>query len=98
MRDLPAHPRGDPRRGEGARQQDKLTMSGAKHVDRRTFLASVAAVGGALALGFEIPFGARAVHASSSPRAIPARIVISPADTVTTGAGMSRIGIGSIST
>ena len=40
-------------------------MSRVAHLDRRAFLASVAAVGGSLALGFEIPFGPRAIHAST---------------------------------
>src|SRR5262249_54772143 len=95
MRDLPAHPRGDPRRGEGARQQDKLTMSGAKHVDRRSFLPSVAAVGGAFAAGFEIPFGARAAHASSAPREITAWIMIEPDETVIIRVAKSEMGQGS---
>ena len=37
-------------------------MSGGPRVDRRAFLASVAAVGGSLALGFDIPFGRRAAR------------------------------------
>src|SRR5260370_8347694 len=82
MRDLPAHPRGERRGGGRARQPDKLAMSGVAHVDRRLFLVSVAAVGGSLALGFEIPFGARAVHASSSAREITAWIVIDPDEPV----------------
>src|SRR6516165_3657301 len=95
LRDLPAHPRGDPRRRGTARQPDKLEMSGVAHVDRRLFLVSVAAVGGALALGFEIPFGARAVHASSSPREITAWIVIEPDETVIIRVAKSEMGQGS---
>ena len=67
-------------------------MSGVKHVDRRSFLASVAAVGGALALGFEIPFGARAVHASIAPREITAWIVIEPDETVIIRVAKSEMG------
>ena len=36
-----------------------IAMSAARRIDRRTFLVSVAAAGGALALGFEVPFGPR---------------------------------------
>src|SRR5262249_62286687 len=81
-RDLPAHPRGDPRRRGPARQRDELEMRRVAQFDRRSFLASVAAVGGALALGFAIPFGPRAVHASSAAREITAWIVIEPDETV----------------
>src|SRR5262249_60207321 len=82
VRALSAHPPGDPRRRGPARQRDKPAMSRVAHLNRRSFLASVAAVGGSLALGFEIPFGPRAVHASSAPRDGTARIVTAPAPTV----------------
>src|SRR6516225_470393 len=95
VRDLPAHPRGDPRRRGSARQRDKLAMSRVTHFDRRSFLASVAAVGGSLALGFEIPFGPRAVHASSAPREVTAWIVIEPDETVIIRVAKSEMGQGS---
>src|SRR5262249_36055285 len=81
-RDLPAHPRGDPRGGGRAREGDGPEMTRAAPFARRSFLASVAAVGGALALGFEIPFGPRASHASIPAREITAWIVIEPDETV----------------
>src|SRR5262245_39161691 len=95
VRDLPAHPRGDPRRRGSARQRDKLAMSRVAHLDRRSFLASIAAVGGSLALGFEIPFGPRATHASTPAREITAWIVIESDETVIIRVAKSEMGQGS---
>ncbi len=53
-------------------------MSRVPHLSRRTFLASAAAVGGALALGFDIPLAPRAVRASESRAEITVWIVIEP--------------------
>ena len=69
-------------------------MNPAAPIDRRTFLASVGAAGGSLALGFQIPFGPPALHATSPPREITAWIVIEPDDTVIIRVAKSRDGPG----
>lgn len=70
-------------------------MSGIPHIDRRSFLASIAAASGSLALGFDIPFGPRPTHASSSAPEITAWIVIEPDDTVIIRVAKSEMGQGS---
>jgi isoquinoline 1-oxidoreductase subunit beta len=69
-------------------------MTGVPHVDRRSFLASIAATAGSLALGFDIPFGPRPVQASSSAPEITAWIVIEPDDTVIIRVAKSEMGQG----
>ncbi|HEY6992419.1 MAG TPA: xanthine dehydrogenase family protein molybdopterin-binding subunit [Xanthobacteraceae bacterium] len=69
-------------------------MSGAPRVDRRSFLVSVAVVGGSLALGFDIPFARRA-RASASEKEITAWVVIEPDDTVIIRVAKSEMGQGS---
>jgi len=64
-------------------------------LDRRAFLASAAAVGGSLVLGFDIPFGSRAAHAAISAREITAWIVIEPDETVIIRVAKSEMGQGS---
>jgi len=75
-------------------------MSELPHIDRRRFLAEVAALGGALALGFDIPFGPKAHAGCASLPAcgvpeITAWIVIDPDETVTIRVAKSEMGQGS---
>jgi isoquinoline 1-oxidoreductase subunit beta len=72
-------------------------MSREPHLSRRSFLASVAATGGALALGFEIPFGPRRASAATTEAGAPeitAWIVIEPNDTVIIRVAKSEMGQG----
>jgi isoquinoline 1-oxidoreductase beta subunit len=68
-------------------------MNGLPQSTRRRFLASVAAAGGALALGFEIPFGPPAARAEGAPE-ITAWIVIQPDDCVIVRVAKSEMGQG----
>ena len=70
-------------------------MSQVPSVDRRTFLVSVAAVGGSLALGFDIPFGPRPAGAGEAASEITAWIVIEPDETVIIRVARSEMGQGS---
>src|SRR5262249_27035311 len=94
LRHRPAHPRRDPRRRGPARERSEPAVSRVR-LDRRAFLASAAAVGGALVLGFDIPFGPRPAHAATSAREITAWIVIEPDETVIIRVAQSEMGQGS---
>jgi isoquinoline 1-oxidoreductase subunit beta len=64
-------------------------------VDRRSFLLSVVATGGGLALGFNVPFGERGARAAANAREITAWVVIEPDDTVIVRIARSEMGQGS---
>src|SRR3954447_11212299 len=66
-------------------------MNEVPQLNRRSFLTSVGVVGGALALGFEVPFG----HTSESAQEITAWVVIQPDDTVIIRVAKSEMGQGS---
>ncbi|HEX4554716.1 MAG TPA: molybdopterin cofactor-binding domain-containing protein, partial [Xanthobacteraceae bacterium] len=63
-------------------------------VSRRTFLVEAAAVGGALTLGFDIPFGG-AARGGRAAAEITAWVVIGPDDSVTIRVARSEMGQGS---
>src|SRR5262245_23792482 len=66
-------------------------MTGARGIDRRSFLVSIAATGGALTLGFDL----HPAEAASAPE-ITAWIVIDPDDTVIIRVARSEMGQGSL--
>jgi isoquinoline 1-oxidoreductase subunit beta len=63
-------------------------------VDRRSLLASAAALGGSLVLGFAIPLDAEPAQASAAGSEITAWIVIAPDDSVTIRVARSEMGQG----
>ena len=67
-------------------------MTDGRGIDRRTFLVSVAATGGALALGFDM----RSTRAGGGAPEITAWIVIAPDDTVTIRVVRSEMGQGTL--
>src|SRR5262245_53524039 len=71
-------------------------MKSAGGVDRRRFLVSAAAVGGGLALGFDLPFGTPAAGAADSAPEITAWIVIERDDTVIIRVARSEMGQGTL--
>jgi isoquinoline 1-oxidoreductase beta subunit len=74
----------DPRGREGVSGGHAMTNPSA-HLDRRAFLASTAAIGGGLSLGFRVPFGLTAAEAAEKAPEIPeinAWVVVRPDDTV----------------
>jgi isoquinoline 1-oxidoreductase subunit beta len=64
------------------------------HLDRRSFLVNISALGGALVLGFDIPFRAGPARAAEN-REITAWVVIAPDDWVTVRVARSEMGQGS---
>src|SRR5882762_4006180 len=72
-----------------------LRMNDTGQIDRRSFLTSVVTAGGALALGFDIPFGAPSTIAAVGDMEITAWIVIKRDDTVVIRVAKSEMGQGS---
>src|SRR5271155_5343927 len=63
---------------------------------RRSFLAGVAAVGGGMSLGFQVPWGVTSALADDVPPEINAWVVIKPDDTVVIRIARSEMGQGTL--
>jgi isoquinoline 1-oxidoreductase beta subunit len=73
-----------------------MTTTASPQVSRRSFLASAAATGGGLAVGFLIPFGLAADKAAATPPEVNAWVVIRPDDTVVIRIARSEMGQGTM--
>jgi isoquinoline 1-oxidoreductase beta subunit len=71
-------------------------MTASPEINRRSFLASAAAIGGGLSLGFRLPFGVAAAEAADSTPEVNAWVVIRPDDTVVIRIARSEMGQGTL--
>jgi isoquinoline 1-oxidoreductase beta subunit len=72
-------------------------MNHVANIDRRSFVASAAALGGGFALGFEIPFGGPSIaRAQDGAPEINAWVVIRPDDTVAIRIARAEMGQGTM--
>jgi isoquinoline 1-oxidoreductase beta subunit len=73
-----------------------MTVIASPQVSRRSFLASAAAAGGGLSLGFRIRFDIAAAQAADTPPEVNAWVVIRPDDTVVIRIARSEMGQGTM--
>jgi isoquinoline 1-oxidoreductase subunit beta len=71
-------------------------MTALTQVNRRSFLAGAAAIGGGLSLGFRIPFGLAGAQAADSVPEVNAWVVIRPDETVVIRIARSEMGQGTL--
>src|ERR1051326_9078504 len=97
LRHLPAGARGDPRDRQSMNGGMPMasTIAASPQLSRRSIIASAAAIGGGLSLGFRIPFDIGAAHAADTPE-VNAWVVIKPDDTVVIRIARSEMGQGTL--
>jgi len=71
-------------------------MTRSPQVSRRSLIASAAAIGGGLSLGFRVPFGGADAQAAGSAPEVNAWVVIRPDDTVVIRIARSEMGQGTL--
>ncbi|HWZ68416.1 MAG TPA: molybdopterin cofactor-binding domain-containing protein [Stellaceae bacterium] len=71
-------------------------MTALTQVNRRSFLAGAAAIGGGLSVGFRIPFGLAGAQAADSVPEVNAWVVIRPDETVVIRIARSEMGQGTL--
>src|SRR5262252_7601235 len=93
LRHLSAGARGDSRCRERVRRE--VAMNYMPKMDRRAFVVNAAAAGGGLVLGFHLPFGPDAAHATAVPE-VNAWVVVQPDETVIIRIARSEMGQGTL--
>src|SRR5713101_4057568 len=71
-------------------------MTQSPQFNRRSFLASTAAIGGGLSLGFRVPFGLAGAEAADATPEVNAWVVIRPDETVVIRIARSEMGQGTL--
>src|SRR5271169_3657981 len=76
------------------RDAEEMAMTYMPQLSRRSFVASVAALSGGLALGFHLPTGGGAARAAADTTEVNAWVVIQPDDAVVIRVARSEMGQG----
>jgi isoquinoline 1-oxidoreductase subunit beta len=82
--------------GRGAAPDREDAMNFVPKMNRRSFVVGTATMGGGLALGLHLPFGATVVRAADGSPEVTAWVVIRPDDSVVIRIARSEMGQGSL--
>src|SRR3954452_8062870 len=78
------------------RAREEVEMNCMPTINRRSFVAGTAALGGGLALGFELPFGGSSASAQVAGPEVNAWVVVRPDETVVIRIARSEMGQGTL--